>query len=70
LRDVIGDLEAGSEVELLAIGIGHDVTRYYRRAVTIVDAEQLGGAMLEKLAELFDEDDTTPVGRVRRRRAA
>ena len=44
------------EVELTAIGIGHDVTRYYRRAVTIVDAEQLGGVMLEKLAELFDED--------------
>ncbi len=46
-----------SPVELLAIGIGHDVTRYYRRAVTIVDAEQLGGTMMEKLAELFDEDD-------------
>jgi cobaltochelatase CobT len=43
-------------VELLAIGIGHDVTRYYRRAVTIVDAEQLGGTVMEKLAELFDED--------------
>jgi len=43
-------------VELLAIGIGHDVTRYYRRAVTIVDAEQLGGTMTEKLAELFDEE--------------
>jgi hypothetical protein len=42
-------------VELIAIGIGHDVTRYYRRAVTIVDAEELGGAMTEKLAELFDE---------------
>jgi cobaltochelatase CobT len=42
-------------VELIAIGIGHDVTRYYRRAVTIVDAEQLGGTMLEKLAELFEE---------------
>jgi cobaltochelatase CobT len=40
---------------LIAIGIGHDVTRYYRRAVTIVDAEQLGGTMLEKLAELFEE---------------
>ncbi|MEM8921605.1 MAG: cobaltochelatase subunit CobT, partial [Pseudomonadota bacterium] len=43
-------------VELLAIGIGHDVTRYYNRAVTIVDAEQLGGAMTDKLAELFDEN--------------
>jgi cobaltochelatase CobT len=41
------------------------VTRYYRRAVTIVDAEQLGGTMLEKLAELFDEDET-PVRTVRR----
>jgi cobaltochelatase CobT len=42
-------------VELVAIGIGHDVTRYYRRAVTIVDAEQLGGTMMDKLTELFDE---------------
>jgi cobaltochelatase CobT len=41
-------------VELIAIGIGHDVTRYYQRAVTIVDVEELGGAMTEKLAELFD----------------
>jgi cobaltochelatase CobT len=40
----------------LAIGIGHDVTRYYRRAVTIVDAEQLGGAVMEQLAALFDEE--------------
>ena len=42
-------------VELIAIGIGHDVTRYYRRAVTLTDAEELGGAITEKLAELFDE---------------
>ena len=56
LRWVIEDIETRSPVELIAIGIGHDVTRYYRRAVTIVDAEQLGGAMMEKLAELFDED--------------
>ena len=56
LREVIHDIERLGEVELTAIGIGHDVTRYYRRAVTIVDAEQLGGVMLEKLAELFDED--------------
>jgi cobaltochelatase CobT len=55
LREVIGWIETQSPVELIAIGIGHDVTRYYRRAVTIVDAEQLGGTMLEKLAELFDE---------------
>ena len=45
-----------SPVELIAIGIGHDVTRYYRRAVTIVDAEELGGTVMKKLAELFDED--------------
>ncbi len=56
LREVIKLIETRSPVELLAIGIGHDVTRYYRRAVTIVDAEQLGGAMTDKLAELFDEE--------------
>jgi cobaltochelatase CobT len=56
LRSVIDWIETRSPVELIAIGIGHDVTRYYRRAVTIVDAEQLGGTMMEKLAELFDED--------------
>jgi cobaltochelatase CobT len=56
LREVIGEIEAKSPVELIAIGIGHDVTRYYRRAVTIVDVEQLGGAMTEKLAELFDDE--------------
>ncbi|HKW55021.1 MAG TPA: cobaltochelatase subunit CobT, partial [Stellaceae bacterium] len=69
LREVIGDIERNSPVQLVAIGIGHDVTRYYRRAVTIVDAEQLGGAMLEKLAELFDEDDvdTRPTRRRARR---
>jgi cobaltochelatase CobT len=71
LREVIRDIEKLGEVELTAIGIGHDVTRYYRRAVTIVDAEQLGGVMLEKLAELFDEENTgnTRV-RSRGRRAA
>ena len=57
LREVIAEIEHNSPVKLVAIGIGHDVTRYYRRAVTIVDAEQLGGAMLDKLAELFDEDE-------------
>ncbi len=56
LREVIEWIETRSPVELVAIGIGHDVTRYYQRAVTIVDAEQLGGTMMEKLAELFDED--------------
>jgi len=55
LRYIINDIETRSPVELIAIGIGHDVTRYYRRAVTIVDAEELGGAMTDKLAELFDE---------------
>ncbi|MDI3469245.1 MAG: Aerobic cobaltochelatase CobT subunit [Pseudolabrys sp.] len=55
LRFVIEEIETRSPVELIAIGIGHDVTRYYRRAVTIVDAEELGGAMTEKLAELFEE---------------
>ncbi|MFP6700082.1 MAG: cobaltochelatase subunit CobT [Alphaproteobacteria bacterium] len=56
LRAAIDWIENQSPVELIAIGIGHDVTRYYQRAVTIVDAEQLGGAMMDKLAELFDED--------------
>ena len=56
LREVIRDIEARDQVELIAIGIGHDVTRYYRRAVTIVDAEELGGTMMKKLTELFDED--------------
>ena len=69
LREVIRDIEKTGEVELTAIGIGHDVTRYYRRAVTIVDAEQLGGVMLERLADLF-EDETNANNRVRSRRAA
>jgi cobaltochelatase CobT len=56
LRGVIEEIETRSPVELIAIGIGHDVTRYYRRAVTIVDAEELGGVMTEKLAELFSEE--------------
>ena len=56
LRDVIRDIEGRDLVELIAIGIGHDVTRYYRRAVTIVDAEELGGTMMKKMSELFDED--------------
>ncbi len=56
LREVIREIESRDAVELIAIGIGHDVTRYYRRAVTIVDAEELGGTVMKKLAELFDED--------------
>jgi cobaltochelatase CobT len=55
LRQVIGWIEARSPVELAAIGIGHDVTRYYARAVTIMDAEQLGGALVEQLAALFEK---------------
>jgi cobaltochelatase CobT len=62
LRYMIEEIETRSPIELIAIGIGHDVTRYYRRAVTIVDAEELGGAMTEKLAELFsDKPEATPV---------
>ena len=60
---MIEDIETRSPVELIAVGIGHDVTRYYRRAVTIVDAEELGGVMTEKLAELFEEHPAD--GRVR-----
>jgi cobaltochelatase CobT len=56
LRKVIEEVEERSSVELTAIGIGHDVTRYYRKAVTIVDAEQLGGAMTEQLISLFAEE--------------
>ena len=63
--DVVRGLESGADdyivkpfspVELLAIGIGHDVTRYYRRAVTIMDVEQLGGTMIEQLAALFEDE--------------
>ncbi|QQA41827.1 cobaltochelatase subunit CobT [Pelagovum pacificum] len=56
LRDVIAMVERRKLVELIAIGIGHDVTRYYQRAVTITDVEQLAGAMTEQLASLFDKD--------------
>jgi cobaltochelatase CobT len=69
LREVIREIERQGTVELTAIGIGHDVTRYYRRAVTIVDAEQLGGVMLERLAELFEEERGATT-RVKSRRAA
>src|SRR5690606_2536686 len=58
LRSVSDLIGTRSPVELLAIGIGHDVTRYYRRAVTIVDAEELAGAMTEQLAALFAEENT------------
>ena len=56
LRKVIEMIETHSPVQLVAIGIGHDVTRYYKRAVTIMDVEQLGGTMIEQLAGLFDEE--------------
>ena len=68
LRAVIEQIETRSPVELLAIGIGHDVTRYYRRAVTIVDADELAGAMTEQLAALF-EDESQRRGSSRLRRA-
>ena len=67
LRGVIELIETRSPVELLAIGIGHDVTRYYRRAVTIVDAEELAGAMTEQLASLFGEETRRDVRRMARR---
>ena len=70
LRDVIDWIETRSPVELVAIGIGHDVTRYYRRAVTIVDAEELGGTMMKKLTELFDEDMDAAWARAAGERAA
>ncbi|TCR89859.1 cobaltochelatase subunit CobT [Rhizobium sp. BK376] len=67
LRAVIEQIETRSPVELLAIGIGHDVTRYYRRAVTIVDADELAGAMTEQLASLFEDQSSLPrAGRMRR----
>ncbi|SOE16665.1 cobaltochelatase CobT subunit [Hoeflea halophila] len=69
LRAVIEEIETRSPVELLAIGIGHDVTRYYRRAVTIVDAEELAGAMTEQLAALFADESGDPPARRGRKRA-
>ncbi len=73
LRQVIEKIETRSSVELLAIGIGHDVTRWYRRALTIVDVEQLAGAMTEKLAELFEAEPkavSARTGRPSHQRAA
>jgi cobaltochelatase CobT len=70
LRHIIDDIERRSPVQLVAIGIGHDVTRYYARAVTIVDAEELAGVMMDKLAELFDDTRTAEPQTRRRRRAA
>ena len=70
LRDVIAMVERRKQVELLAIGIGHDVTRYYDRAVTITDVEQLAGAMTEQLASLFDKDPRARARVMGMRRAA
>ena len=70
LREVIRDIESRDQVELIAIGIGHDVTRYYRRAVTIVVAEELGGTMMKKLTELFDVDMDAAWARAASERAA
>ncbi|NNU16429.1 cobaltochelatase subunit CobT [Parvularcula sp. ZS-1/3] len=67
LREVIAQIENRSPIELLAIGIGHDVTRFYRRAITISDVDQLGGAMTEQLAALFEDESRAP--RPRRKRA-
>ncbi|WP_439578020.1 cobaltochelatase subunit CobT [Elioraea sp.] len=70
LRDVIRRVDREHLIEVTAIGIGHDVTRYYRRAVTIVDAEELGGTMMKKLAELFEEDAAEAWHRAAAERAA
>lgn len=69
LREVINWVETRSDVQLLAIGIAHDVTRYYKRAVTIFDANQLGGTMVEKLAELFEDPSDYHPARRRAMRA-
>jgi len=67
LRRVIEEIETRSPIELIAVGIGHDVTRYYDRAITLVDAEELGGALTDKLAELFDDNPVmTRTGRTQK----
>ena len=70
MRQVIEEIETRSSVELIAIGIGHDVTRYYRRAVTITDPSELAGAMTDKLVELFEEtaEARQPLPRAPKRR--
>jgi cobaltochelatase CobT len=67
LRQVIEDIETRSPIQLVAVGIGHDVTRYYRRAVTLLDAEELAGALTDELAALFDEEMPGPTRRRGRR---
>ena len=69
LKKIVKFIENKSDIEVLAIGIGHDVTRYYRRAVTLMDAEQLGGTMMDSLAELFDDDEDKKSSRGRNRAA-
>ncbi len=66
LRQVIEEIETRSPIQLVAVGIGHDVTRYYRRAVTLLDAEELAGALTDELAALFDEEPPAEVRRSRR----
>ena len=67
LRHTIEMIETRSPVQLLAIGIGHDVTRYYKRAVTITDVDQLGGTVMAEFADLFDEDKKkSSLGRFKR----
>ena len=70
LREVIGMIERTGDVELLAIGIGHDVTRYYGRAVTLHDVEQLGDTMLAQITSLFSKEDTRLARKAMRRKAA
>jgi cobaltochelatase CobT len=70
LKYAIDQIENHSKVELVAIGIGHDVTHHYRRAVTITDAEQLGDAMTEQLVDLFDEESNRTPKRERTRETA
>ena len=70
LREVIHDIETYSPIEMLAIGIGHDVTRFYSNALTIVDAEELAGAMTAQLANLFADQSELVGGRARARRVA
>jgi cobaltochelatase CobT len=70
LRDAIEWIETKSSVELIAIGIGHDVTRYYKHAVTLLDAEDLGGTIMSELADLFDEDSKTSAQKKPRNRRA
>ena len=67
LRQVIDEIETRSPVQLIAVGIGHDVTRYYHRAVTLLDAEELAGALTDNLADLFDEEPSNFSQRQRRR---